>query len=238
MKKAVSNVLLLRLLHDEFLHCGDEDDTAAQLNESFCLHIVERTRDFQSAVVEFFCQSCHLDFQSLGAGGAQAMGFHKRDDSLLQTACSRMPQSPLVFLALGGKDVQQVQAENVDVGQLVHFVFAQRQKAAWRSGTEAAGVALSQPEEAFWLQDVGCFHLFDELVAMVIGHSRHFEFSFEQEKQMVASITFSDNLDTGVIFVKSKRSLPDSCCQVSHAHTLEKRQFEQPFVNIGIIVHV
>ena len=56
--------------HDEFLHGRDADDTSAQLNEPLGLHVVQCSRYFQPAVVEFVGQSGHFNLEKFGSCGA------------------------------------------------------------------------------------------------------------------------------------------------------------------------
>ena len=152
------------------------------------------------------------------------MRFEKAGDALPQVDRRRMPQPPLLALALCGDDVQQVQSENqILVGEHHDFRFVEGHDVARGYSCETTGVMLIKTEDVLGLKNVGSLYELGEHVAMIGGSGRHFECSLHQKAQMVADVALTNNGLSLLVMMESEFCLAGNQTQIGAVHTLKER---------------
>ena len=128
------------------------------------------------------CRATEMSRRLSLSSSARRVRFEKAGDALPQVDRGRVPQPPLLALALCGDDVQQVQSENqILVGEHHDFRFVEGHDVARGYSCETTGVMLIKTKDVLRLKNVGSLYELGEHIAMIGGGGRHFERSLHQK---------------------------------------------------------
>lgn len=195
---------------------------------------IENLRDVQATVVEFAGEARHFDVEKFRSGGSQAALGNETNDALVEALRLRMPLKALQAVALGGNDVEQVDAKNgVFVGKAHHFRLLERHAVAGVFRGKGAGKSLGEAENTLGLQNVGRGHRFGERITVVVGLGGDTQLATYQETKAVAHFPLADNRFASLKSLKTQLRLACQSGQVGVAQSLKQRKLQQSFVDVG-----
>ena len=198
------------------------------------MQAIEGLRDVQAAVVKFVGEARHFDVENFRSGGSQAALGNETNDALVEALRLRMPLKALQALALGGNDVEQVDAKNgVFIGKAHHFRLLERHTVAVVFRGKSAGEPLGETENALGLQNVGRGHRFGERIAVVVGLGGDTQLATYQETKAVAHFPVADNRFAYLKTLKTQLRLACQSGQVGVAQALKQGKLQQSFVDVG-----
>ena len=133
---------------------GDDDSAAMKLYETFLTHFVEHAGDIQAAGVDFRGKTGHENAEFLRTRGVLAVGEEKVDYAVAVVSQCGMPYPGLCFLGFCGKDIEIIDAKNIELFKKKHhFLLGNRHEIAWRQGGERGRISLIEAKKMLQLQD-------------------------------------------------------------------------------------
>ena len=139
-----------------------------------------------------------------------------------------MPLPRLSFLCGGGKNVEIVDAEDIELlEEEHHLTLGDGHEIAGGEGGEGGRVALGESEEPLNLNDVGGMDGFAHGVAMVGGVILEEEGAVGEDDDRLATVALVDDTGVGGTLEEVKLGVGDNLLEVVACHSHNERQLEQ-----------